>query len=382
MLAVWVSLQNIMNEPLPECIALVGPLPPPFGGMANQTRQLANLLEKEGIKVVLVQTNARYRPAWIAGVIGLRALFRLLPYLFSVWMTLGRVQLVHLMANSGWSWHLFAAPVIWLAKLRNVPVVVNYRGGEAETFLKRSIGWVRPSMARVDKVVVPSGFLQQIFSDVQIPSTIVPNIIDLDRFEATGERHLDPTAPHFIVCRNLEAIYDLETALRAFSAIVEKITQARLTVAGEGPERAALERQAKLLGIDTRVNFTGRLDPDRMANLYRSADIMLNTSRVDNMPNALLEAMSAGVPIVTTDAGGIPHMVDNGKTALLQPVGDWQAIADAAVSLLQQQTLYQELSIQGRKEVARYRWESVRPLWMEVYREILEVHSAHRCKAS
>ena len=78
--------------------------------MANQTRQLGELLRGEGIVVELVQVNAPYRPHWIAGFRGIRAISRLLPYLARLWHEAGRVQLFHVMANSGWSWHLFAAP--------------------------------------------------------------------------------------------------------------------------------------------------------------------------------------------------------------------------------------------------------------------------------
>ena len=104
--------------------------------MANQTRQLARLLEAEGCSVTVVRTNAPYRPAWIGRVRGVRALFRLVPYIISLWRAMrGQSDLAHVMANSGWAWHLFAAPAIRIAALRGVPVVVNYRGGEAAPFL-------------------------------------------------------------------------------------------------------------------------------------------------------------------------------------------------------------------------------------------------------
>ena len=149
---------------MPEMhIGLVGPLPPPSGGMANQTRQLVRLLQSEGLDVELVQTNAPYKPLWVGRLRGIRALFRLLPYLWQLWRTAGRVDLLHVMANSGWSWHLFAAPAIWVGWLRRTPVVLNYRGGEADEFFQKSFRWVRPSLARVAAVVVPSGFLAGVF---------------------------------------------------------------------------------------------------------------------------------------------------------------------------------------------------------------------------
>ena len=116
--------------------------------MANQTEQLAMLLSGEGCSVELIQVNAPYRPAWAGRIKGVRAVARMLPYAAALWRSAGRVDLIHVMANSGWSWHLFAAPAIWIGWLRGCPVVVNYRGGEAGTFLAKSQASVRPSLQR------------------------------------------------------------------------------------------------------------------------------------------------------------------------------------------------------------------------------------------
>ena len=89
--------------------------------MANQTRQLARLLEAEGCSVTVVRTNAPYRPAWIGRVRGVRALFRLVPYIISLWRAMRGADLAHVMANSGWAWHSFAAPAIRIAAWRGRP---------------------------------------------------------------------------------------------------------------------------------------------------------------------------------------------------------------------------------------------------------------------
>ncbi len=207
-------------------IALVGPLPPPAGGMANQTRQLAELLRQEGAQVEVVQVNAPYRPAWAEKLKGVRALFRLLPYVAHLWQAAGRANLMHVMANSGWSWHLFAAPAIWIGSLRGTPVVVNYQGGEAEPFLRRSSDRVRATMGRAAVLVLPSGFLKDVFARFGMEGRIVSNIIDLSRFRPANPRRTP--AAHIVVARNLEPIYGIDTALRAFARIVAERPDALL----------------------------------------------------------------------------------------------------------------------------------------------------------
>jgi PEP-CTERM/exosortase A-associated glycosyltransferase len=133
---------------------------------------LVELLEAAQASVTLIPTNAPYRPAFIGRWPGVRAAFRLVPYL-TPWGAAGRCELVHVMANSGWSWHLFAGPAIWVARLRGVPVVVNYRGGEAATFLQSGARWVRASMHQATRLVVPSAFLQQVFARHGMTAQIV-----------------------------------------------------------------------------------------------------------------------------------------------------------------------------------------------------------------
>ncbi len=352
-------------------LLLVGPLPPPAGGMANQTRQLAELLRSEGVEVEVVQVNAPYRPAWAGRIKGLRAAFRLLPYLARLWRGAGRADLVHVMANSGWSWHLFAAPAVWAASLRGVPVVVNYRGGEAEDFLQRAGALVRHTMRRATILALPSGFLLEVFARHGMSGQVIPNIIDLARFRPADSPRPAGAGPHLVVARNLERIYGNDVALRAFAALAARRPGARLSIAGTGPEAAALQTLARELGVAERVSFTGRLDREQMAALYRDADIMLNPSRVDNMPNSVLEALASGLPVVSTDVGGIPYIVDDRKTAMLVPPDDPAAMAAAVESLLADAALRQTLVTAGLSEVRRYRWESVRAELAAAYAEAL-----------
>lgn len=163
-------------------ICLVGPLPPPSGGMANQCEQLIILLRSEGVDVQLVRTNAPYRPALVGAVPGLRALFRLIPYVADLWRATGSAGVVHVLANSGWAWHLFSAPALTVAWLRGKPVVVNYRGGEADAFLARAPGQVHWQLRRAALLVTPSVFLQRVFARHGLNATVIPNIIDLTRF--------------------------------------------------------------------------------------------------------------------------------------------------------------------------------------------------------
>lgn len=368
-----------MNSPALR-VGLVGPLPPPFGGMANQTRQLAELLKGEGVGVELLQVNAPYRPAWVGRIPFLRAVFRLLPYLFSLWRLAGRCDVMHVMANSGWSWHLFAAPAVWVASLRGVPAVVNYRGGEAERFLQGAGGSVRWTMRRAAMLAVPSGFLQEVFARFGMPAEIVPNIVNLERFSNPGPSRR--VRRHLLVARNLEPIYDNATAIRAFAIVHRRYGDAQLTIAGSGPERETLCALARELAVDGAVTFAGRLEPQAMADLYRRCDIALNPSRVDNMPNSVLEALASALPVISTNVGGVPYIVRDDETALLVPPASPERMAEAMLRLMEEPATCERLIANGLAEVRRYAWSRIWPLWEAAYRKAsLPVAGLHGRKA-
>ncbi len=347
-------------------LGLVGPLPPPNGGMAMQTLQLARLLGDEGLEVELVQTNAPYWPAVVARLKGVRAFFRIMPYLWRIWRLAGRTDVIHLMANSGWSWQLFAAPVIWIGWLRKTPVIVNYRGGEAREYLSASARWVKPSLARSAQLVVPSGFLRQVFSEFGVAAAVIPNIIDLEMFYPAATQSRDNVFT-LVITRNLEPIYGLDTAIRALALAREAVPTLHLKIAGSGPQQAELQRLVEQLGLGDAVAFLGRLERQQVVDLYHGADAMLNPSRVDNMPNSVLEALACGLPVISTNVGGVPYIVQHGQTALLVPRDDAGAMADAIVKLYTDTTLRNALREKGRRAVAQYAWEEVRPLWLSLY---------------
>ena len=359
-------------------MALVGPLPPPAGGMANQTRQLAELLRAAGAEVDLVPTNPPFRPAWVGKLPVLRAGVRLAAYVLRLWRAAGRAQLLHVMANSGWSWHLFAVPAIWVARARGVPVVVNYRGGGAADFLARSQRQVRFSMRQVAALIVPSGFLVNVFQRFGIAAEIVPNILDLARFRPAGAARPGAAArqggprSQVVVARNLEAIYDNATAIQAFALLRQRLPGALLTVAGSGPEAGRLQALVLALGMNDAVRFTGTLDRDAMAALYATADVSLNPSLTDNSPNSVLESMASGVPVVSTDVGGVPFILEHGRTGLLVPPGDAQAMAAALYRLLTDEALWQSLATASQAEVQRYAWPQVAARLLGVYRRAIK----------
>ena len=352
-------------------LGLVGPLPPPSGGMANQTRQLGQLLRSEGLDVDIVRTNAPYTPSWIGRVRGARALFRFVPYHRNLRRAARAAGLMHVMANSGWAWFLFAVPAIRAAARAGIPVVVNYRGGLAREFLERSAARVRSDLRQVSALVVPSGFLQEVFAGYGIRAQIIPNVVDLETFRPAESSRVSRW--HLVMTRNLEPIYGTDVAIRAAALLARRFPSLRMSIAGTGPESDSLRRLVADLGLSQVVQFTGRLEVAGIAQLYRDADVAVNASRADNTPNALLEAAAAGVPIVTTDVGGIPYLLQHGQTAWIVPSNDPERLADGIATLLDDAPLRDRLRVNALSLARSCAWSVVREQWLDLYDRLSEV---------
>lgn len=351
-------------------IALIGPAPPPNGGMAMQTQQLYRLLKENGHDVSFIATNEPYRPQWVGRIVILRALFRLISYCWLLSKQLKHQQIIHLMANSGWSFYLFAMPVIYIGSWYRVPIIVNYRGGNAKPFFAKSWRMVKGAFARVDRVIVPSNFLRQIFAEYQIETQVIPNIVDLSMFHYKPP-NFEREPLHLVITRNLESIYDNATAIRAFAQFYENNLNSRLTVAGNGIEEQELKQLTAELGVSGQVNFVGRQSREQIALLYQSADILLNTSLIDNTPNSIIEALACGVIVVSTNVGGIPYLVEDGRQALLVAPKRPDLIAEKLSQIVLDRRLRQKLSDNGFQLVSQFSPLSVVPMLESLYQKLV-----------
>lgn len=349
-----------MTEPR---VALVSPWPPPEGGMAVQARGLRDALVAAGTPVEVVPTNVGLGP--LGRIRGVRGVVNLAIFLARLVWTVPRVDVVHVLSASGLTFFLFTAPTVVLARVAGRRLVVNYRGGLAESFLARrgrSAGWF---LRRAHRLVVPSGFLEAIFRRHGHAPEIVPNYIDVERF---GPRRPADEGPRLLVTRNLEPIYNVGAAIDALAIVRERVADATLWIAGTGSERQALADRAQRLGVADAVHFLGRVPNDEIPMRYATASIALNPTDVDNMPISVLEAFAAGVPVVSTRAGGVPWVVEDGVDGLLVDVGDAAGLAAACLRVLEDPALAERLVDAGRRRVDGFRVERVVEAWQALYR--------------
>ena len=150
-----------------------------------------------------------------------------------------------------------------------------------------------------------------------------------------------------------------QKALGVLLHALADVPDVTLAVAGDGPERASLERTAHDLGLDGRVSFLGAVPRDRVLRLFRAADASVLPSAWENFPHTVVEALAVGCPVIATAVGGVPEVVRDGENGLLVPPGDPAALAEAIERFFADADLRTRLSAAAPGSVEGYSEEAV-----------------------
>lgn len=340
-----------------------------FGGQEVQGDQLYRewLLDTD-VRAELLESNAPLPPVLrsLERVRVLRAIVRAPLQLLALWRASRDVDVLHAFSGAGTSFMVATLPVIAIAKARRKGVVVHYHSALGEAHVARSL-LARLALRACQRVVVPSAYLRDAFTRHGISVTVIANVVDASRFV---HRQRVPSRSAILSLRNFERRYGVDDVIRAFARVKATHPDARLQLAGSGPEEDRLRELVHSLGL-TDVAFVGATSREGVARLMQQATVLLNASRVDNMPVSILEAFAVGVPVVSTSAGGIPTFARDGDTALLAAVGDADRLALHVCSLLEDARLVERLTQAAHREVAKCTWSLVRPQWLALYREVL-----------
>ena len=190
--------------------------------------------------------------------------------------------------------------------------------------------------------------------DRRVPVDVVPNGVDLRRFRPDMAARSDRLRAGFL--GRLVPNKGPDVAVRAVAEAARAGLDVSLSVAGDGPDRAPLERLAVGLGIADRVRFDGFVvDPERW---LREIDVLIRPSTTEGMPLAVLEALAAGVAIVASDVPGNRALLRDGESALLVAVRDIHAVAGALLRIERDPLLRSRLALAGPKIAAAYSWDA------------------------
>ena len=321
---------------------------PGRGGISGQVELLLKYLKQDGHEVSVFSTKG--------------SVLRRLKAFFELKRVSKECDIIHAHGCSGTG----MIPIVFsvIAGRRNQKrVVATYHGGCADSFFKRHTRFVKNYLTKTDANIVLSGFLAKVFDKYQIPYTIIPNIVELDG-DAFREREM--VRPDFVSVRTLSQLYNIECIVKAFEIVKGKLPDARLTIVGDGPSRQSLEQMVADLGIKD-VVFTGRVPNSDIYKYLDGSDIMLSAPRIDNMPVSILEAFNAGLLVISSNVGGVPYMVEDGRNGMLFESDNHIMLAEKMMEAVEDGEKTKEMIREAKSCVSDYSWEKVKDKLFKVY---------------
>ena len=260
-----------------------------------------------------------------------------------------------------------ALPAIVLTRFFGHKPVLHFVSVGVEQLLDRHRRWVAPILKLAACAVVGSRYTQRTLGRIGLDARVLPQPIEVEAGAHRVRRKLQPRA---LVDTRLEPDMNVTAAIKAFRLVKQKYPRAELVIVGDGSQRTELIDLVASNNING-VAFEERPDEAELARLYDECDLFLHCPLVDESPTALVRAFAHGLPVVTTDADGLIHMVRDQVNALVVPLGDHVMLSDAMIELVENQELCEKLSKQGRNEADKYLWSRVRQDWVNLYKSLV-----------
>ncbi|MDH4156590.1 MAG: glycosyltransferase [candidate division Zixibacteria bacterium] len=312
------------------------------------------------IKALAARSDAPGRRRFLVAAAGwlyyTRSLFNLVP-------RYGTVHVVHVTGASFWR---HCAPVIVLARFFGKRVVLHYRSHLAETELDSARSLPAPFLRQCDRIVVSSEHLRYIFAGYGYQADFIG---DVSGAPADPSPVITSVQPRIAVMAPLEKQANLIDVIKAFKLVKQKYPRAEMTIVGDGSQRPFLENLVAAEHIYG-VTFSGAKSSHAAIQQLDEADLYLNSSSLASVSASMMSALARGMPIVTTDTGGIAAVIRDRVNGLLVRVNDHVGMADRIIELIETPDLVAALSEQARYTAARYSWEKIRSRWLSFYERL------------
>lgn len=250
-----------------------------------------------------------------------------------------------------------------LCRLLNVKYINILRGGNLPYRLKNSPKLSALIFNHSYQNIAPSGYLKYEFEKQGYTTIVIPNIIPLDNYIFKERKK---SAPKLLYVRAFAEIYNPSMAIEVLLEL--KKTHPNTVLCMIGPDRdgtlAAVKSLINKYGLTDSVEITGALSKEKWHEKSKEFDIFINTTNVDNTPVSVLEAMALGLPIVSTNVGGIPYLIDTNINGLLVDKNDVHKMTEYVISLIDGN--HKDMATNARKKVESFSWEVVKKDWLKI----------------
>jgi glycosyltransferase involved in cell wall biosynthesis len=259
-----------------------------------------------------------------------------------------------------------------MCRILNIPYIPILHGGELENRLQRSPRASLLIFMHAFKIVSPSLFLQSVFRKYGYQDVIfIPNAIQLERYNFSNRKFF---SPRLLWVRAFHKLYQPQMAIRVVKELTIVYPNCKLLMAGQDKD-GSLEmcrRLAHELEVADNIEFAGFLPKSEWIDRAADFDIFLNTTSADNMPVSVIESMALGLPVVSTNVGGIPYLIENGVTGFTVDQRDVRGMVKAVEFICENPDAASYVAYEARKKVEAFDWATIRHQWNLLFHSALQ----------
>jgi len=366
---------------------------PTYGGSGAVATELGIALAGRGHEIHFITYRQPFRlPAFLPNVffhevdVGRYPLFEFPPYDLALAVRMHEVVLSHGLDILHCHYAIPHATSAWIARemLReqhnDVKVITTLHGTDI-TLVGQDPSFnaiTKFSIEKSDRLTAVSEFLRRetynafgcTACDVKVIHNFIdPEVYNRQRYAASMQNQLSRSQPVLMHISNFRRVKRVRDIVGIFAKVNSEIPS-RLVMVGDGPDRVAAEDETRRLGVESSVSFLGKID--NVAPLLATADLFLLPTESESFGLSALEALASGVPVIGTDAGGLPEVVRNGETGFLFKVGDVERMGAAALELLRNPEMWNAMSELGAADArARFSEDEIVSQYEQMYRTSL-----------
>ena len=230
------------------------------------------------------------------------------------------------------------------------------------------------AISKIQSIIVCSPAMKELVNNMTNSKIyVIPNGINLERIDDV--QSIDLNHPNIFFVGLLRKVKGIGILLNAIPIIKKSISDICVYIAGSGQLENELKSLVKKLDIEENVKFLGFLQEEEKYIYYKSADLCVVPSVYESFGIVLLEAMAYGKPVVASNVGGIPYVVENGTTGLLFECGNVKELAEKIIVLLRDEELRKKMGEAGRERAKEFTWDKIAEQTVDLYNEILSEHN-------
>lgn len=258
----------------------------------------------------------------------------------------------------------YAVLVARISRLYKLPYIPILHGGNLPDRLKNSKYLSKTLFGKAFTNVAPSKYMLEKFQKQGFKNlTYIPNTLEFENYPFNQRKSVEAK---LLWVRSFSEIYNPLLALE----IVEMLQQKGISVSlcMVGPDKDGSMARCKKVAEELKlpVSFPGMLRKEEWIALSKNYDIFINTTNFDNMPISVMEAMAVGLPVISTNVGGLPFLIDHEKDGILVPPNNSEAFVDAIINLCNYPLKVQKITQNARKKMEEFDWEKVKHKWIKL----------------